>query len=133
MNVLLADDESKVRSALRLLLEQQPDCYIVGEVDGAQGLLEQVRATQPDVVLLDWELPGLQVLMSSAQSPLERHELHERLVHTLRELCSHAKVIALSGRPEARTAALGAGADAFVSKGNPPEQLMAAIDECWHG
>jgi DNA-binding NarL/FixJ family response regulator len=36
-------------------------------------------------------------------------------------------VIALSGRSEARLAALSAGADAFVSKGDPPERLLAAI------
>jgi hypothetical protein len=39
-------------------------------------------------------------------------------------------VIVLSGRVLARKAALAAGADAFVSKGDPPERLLAAIDDC---
>lgn len=134
MNVLLADDETKVRSALRLLLEQQPDCYIVGEAEEAQSLLEQVEVTQPDVVLLDWELPGLQDLVPAVQSgSLGTRSAHERLLLTLRKVCSRVKVIALSGRPEARAAALGAGADAFVSKGDPPEQLMTAVNDCWRG
>ncbi len=39
-------------------------------------------------------------------------------------------VVALSGRPEARQAALDAGVDAFVSKGDPPELLLKAMDKC---
>ena len=117
MRVLLADDQSKVRSALRLILEQQPDLNVLGEAVDAQGLLDWVRLVCPDVVLLDWELPGL-----------PRHDL----LSTLRARCPHLKVIALSGRPEARQAALAAGADAFVSKGDPPEQLLAAVNGCCH-
>ena len=116
MRVLLADDQSKVRSALRLLLEQEPGMSVVGEAAEAEDLLAQVRAVHPDLVLLDWELPGLQ-----AANPV---------LPTLRALCPHLSVIALSGRPGARRAALAAGADAFVSKGDPPEQLMAAVNGC---
>ena len=117
MRVLLADDQSKVRSALRLLLEQQPGTQVLGEAVDTTGLLDWVTVTCPDVVLLDWELPGLGV---------------DRLLPTLRELCPCLKVIALSGRPEARQAALDAGVDAFVSKGDPPERLLAAVNDCCH-
>lgn len=117
MRVLLADDQSKVRSALRLLLEQQPDLNILGEAVDAQSLLDWVSVVCPDVVLLDWELPGLGT---------------NSLLPTLRQLCPHLKVIALSGRLEARGAALSAGADAFVSKGEPPERLLAAVNDCCH-
>lgn len=117
MRVLLADDQAKVRSALRLLLEQEPDLNVLGEAVDAQGLLDWVRAACPDVVLLDWELPGLKA---------------NSLLPILRQLCPHLKVIALSGRPEARGAALAAGADAFVSKGDLPERLLAAVRECYH-
>ena len=113
MRVLLADDQSKVRSALRLILEHQPDLNVLGEAVDAQGLLDWVRLVCPDVVLLDWELPGL-----------PRHNL----LSALRASCPHLKVIALSGRPEARQAALADGADVFVSKGDPPEQLLAAVN-----
>ena len=112
MRVLLADDQAKVRSALRLLLEQQPELEVVGEAAEVGGLLAQVRAIRPDLVLLDWELPGLQTVS---------------LLPALRDLCPHLRVVALSGRPEARQAALDAGVDAFVSKGDPPERLLAAV------
>ena len=117
MRVLLADDQSKVRSALRLLLEQEPGMSVVGEAVEAEDLLAQVEATQPDLVLLDWELPSLRT---------------DDWLSTLRTLCPRLKVIALSGRPEARQAALTAGADTFISKGDPPERLLAAVNDCCH-
>lgn len=112
LRVLLADDQPEVRSALRLLLEQEPGIQVLGEVVDACELLSRVRATSPDLALLDWELPGC----SAAE-----------LLAALRSSCVNLKVIALSGRPEARHAALAAGADTFVSKGDPPEALLRAL------
>lgn len=115
MRVLLADDQAKVRSALRLLLEHQPDIEILGEAVDTTGLLDWLKAANPDVVLLDWELPGLPA------------------VALLRQMRSHwpgLRVIALSGVPQARQAALAAGAHAFVSKGDPPEVLVRAVHAC---
>ena len=53
------------------------------------------------------------------------------LLPALRQACPALSVIVLSGRPEAEDAALAAGADAFISKADPPEQLLAAIADCW--
>jgi len=114
MRVLLADDRTKVRSALRLL-EYGQGSKVVGEAAKADGLLAQTMATDPGLVLLDWELPGL---------------LTDGSLSALRRACPDVCVIAPSGRPEARWAALAAGADALVSKGYPPERLLAAIDDC---
>jgi len=112
MRILLADNLPKVRFALRVLLEQQPGLEVVGEAADAQDLLAQVQATAPDLVLLHWRLPGL----TAAD-----------LLSTLREAFSSLLVIVLSAQSEARHAALAAGADAFVSKADPPEQLLAAV------
>ena len=112
MHILLGDDHAEVRSALRFLLEQEPGIDVVGEVAEAQMILSKAAAAQPDLVLFDWELPGLPAA---------------DLVLALRSRCLHAKVVALSGRPEARTEALAAGVDAFVSKGEPPEYLLATL------
>jgi DNA-binding NarL/FixJ family response regulator len=116
IDILLADDQPQVRSALRLLFEQQPDLCVLGEAVDAQGILDWLSATCPDAVLLDWELPGLHGGNALA---------------TLRARRPHLKLIALSGRPEARDAALAAGMDAFVSKGDPPEELLSAVCCCW--
>ena len=111
MRILLADDEDKVRSALRLLLEQEPGLNVVAEADG---LLAEVQAAAPEVVLLEWKLPGL----SAA------------ILWKLRSFCPGVGLVAMSGRSEARLAALNAGADAdaFVGKGEPPEGLLAALE-----
>lgn len=115
MKVLLADDQIKVRSALRLLLEQQTDVEILGEAVDSTGVLDWIRVACPDVILLDWELPGLQTT---------------QLVGAVREICPGVRTVAMSGRPESRTAALAAGVDVFVSKGEPPERLLSGIAAC---
>jgi len=53
MEVLLADDQAKVRSALRLLLEHQTNVKILGEAVDTTGTLDWVKAASPDLVLLD--------------------------------------------------------------------------------
>ncbi len=112
MRILVADDQAPVRSAMRFLLGQEPYLHVVGEaVDGAD-LLRMVRTRCPDLVLLDWELPGLKA---------------QDLLSVLCSTCPDLMVIALSGWPEARQPALDAGAHAFVSKGDPPERLLATI------
>jgi DNA-binding NarL/FixJ family response regulator len=115
MRILLADNQAKVRFALRVLLERQADFHIVGEATDADDLLDMAKADCPDVVLLAWELPG----MPAAQ-----------LIAALRATCPDLVVIALSGRLEARQAALCAEADAFVSKGEPPERLLRTVSAC---
>lgn len=112
MRVVLADDRIAVRSALRFLLENEPKLRVIGDAGEARALLGLLQKVCPDVVLLDWGLPGCRP---------------EELVPELRALCPRVRLVVLSGRPEAARAALAAGADAFVSKGDPPEQLLAAL------
>ncbi len=115
MRILIADRQHKVRFALRVLLERQPGYEVMGEATNAQGLLDQAEVACPDVVLLSWELSD---------------STGTDLLPALREICPDLIVIALSGRLGVCQAALDAGADAFVSKGNPPEKLLAAINDC---
>jgi CheY-like chemotaxis protein len=115
MRILIADPQPKVRFALRVLLERQPGLEVVGEAGDAEGLLSQTEVACPDAVLLGWELSGIPV---------------EQVMSALRKACPELVVIALSGRLEAQRAAAALGADAFVSKSSPPEQLLAAIAAC---
>jgi DNA-binding NarL/FixJ family response regulator len=112
MDVVLADDQAEVRSALRLILEDQQGLHVSSEACRADELLRAVEDVRDGVVILDWELPGLQTT-----------DLLRVLAATRPDL----KVIALSGRLEARRAALDAGADAFVSKCDPPEELLRVV------
>jgi DNA-binding NarL/FixJ family response regulator len=112
MRIVLADARSAVRSALRLRLGQEPGLTIVGEAATADQLTRQTSATLPDLIVLDWDLPGMPPAALVAQ---------------VRRRQPRAFVLALSGRPEERASALAAGADAFVNKGDAPEQLLAAV------
>jgi DNA-binding NarL/FixJ family response regulator len=113
VRVLIADDEPRVRSALRLLLRYYPGVVVTDEADSVGHALELTARWRPDLVLLDWELPG-------------RHG--SAVLEELRAARQGVVVIALSGRPEARRAALDAGVDAFVSKGDPPERLLSMLE-----
>jgi CheY-like chemotaxis protein len=112
MRILIADDWPNVKNALRVLLEQQPGLQVVGEVRDVGELLARIKENCPDAALLGWELPG-------------RREVD--LLSALRTACPELIVIVLSGRADARRAALAAGTDAFVSKVAPPERLLSAL------
>lgn len=112
MNLFLADDDARARAALRLLFEHQPRMCVAGEAASGQALLAALLLAEPDVVLLDWELPGPPATA---------------VVAGIRVRCPGARVVALSGRIEAYRAALAAGVDAFISKTDPPERLLTTL------
>ena len=116
VRVLIADDQPKVRFALRVALEGQPGPKTVGEATDTADLLAQARAACPDLLLLAWDLPEM-------PTPELLSELHR--------ICCHLKVIVLSEKSEAEKAARVVGVDAFVSKADPPEHLSSAISACW--
>ena len=112
MNILIGDAQPRVRFGLRLLFEQQPGWKVTGEADDAEALLDAVRFRCPDLVLLDWELPGMPA---------------EELLALIRQVCPRLGVIFMSGRIELRPMALQAGADIFAYKADPPEKLLEQI------
>jgi two-component system invasion response regulator UvrY len=112
MRVLLADNHAQIRWALRTVIKEQPGMVLVGEVTKADDLLSQIRALNPDLILLDWELLGPE---------------KDKMIADLHRIEPKAKVIILSQRPESQQLALEAGAEAFVSKASAPEHLLAAL------
>jgi DNA-binding NarL/FixJ family response regulator len=95
------------------LLERQPLLAVVGEADDADELLALAAGVAPDIVLIDWDLAGAT----------------DGLISRLLGVCGCVRVVVLSGRPEARQAAMKAGADVFVSKTDPPECLLKAVEQ----
>jgi DNA-binding NarL/FixJ family response regulator len=112
MRALVADDVAGVRSALRLFLEQHFGARVLSEAVEAGELLAGVERACPDLLLLDWGLPRLDAM---------------EMLPVMRARCPKMKIVVLNGRPEGRRAALEGGADAFVSKGDSPEELLAAL------
>ena len=109
MRILLADDQTKVRSALRLVIEQEPGFEVIDEVENPNRLLSMIEETQPDVLLLDWKL-------------LPKDRTH--LLQTLKGKFPYLRVIVLSTCILDRQKALSAGAYGFVSKVDPVETLI---------
>lgn len=112
VRILVAESRPEVRSALRLLIEQDEVMVVTTEAAKVEELLRQVRIACPDVVLLDCDLPGIRV---------------SEVMPQLRSICPAVQVVALCTRPEMRGAVLSAGADAFVCKTEPPERLLAIL------
>lgn len=112
MRFLLADGGAPTRFALCALLEQHPGWKIVGEVASGDLLLEKVKAVRPDVLLIDWNLPGVK---------------SEDCIPVLKESYPNLVIIVMSGRPELKLKACSKGADAFVSKTESPDKLLDAI------
>ena len=117
MNILLADDQNKVRFALRVLLEQKPGIKIVEEATSAGEVMARLRQACPDLVILDWNLPGLDIAS---------------VLEMLHQYCPHTYVIALSEREETQPLALASGVDAFACKTNSPERLLSLIEDYAH-
>lgn len=120
MRVIVADDQEAVRSALGLVLDEDPALQVVAEAEDAGDLLQIVRNGNVDLVLMDWELPGL-------GDPGSRSA--EAFLDSLRSQHPQVRVIVMSSRPESRLSALAAGADAFIYKGDPPEFLLLALKQ----
>ncbi len=112
MRIVVGDRDVRVRSALKALLREEDGVTLVGESSDLPSLVVQIKELKPDVVLLDWELPG----RPAAALLLAQEQLH-----------TPPKVIVFSARSASEQESLALGADAFVSKGDAPEALLAAF------
>ena len=112
LRILVADRDPRVRAALQTLLLQMSASIAIHECGDIGSLVGQARGFQPHLVLLDWDL-----ICHPAAA----------LLYALQELETRPTVIVLSTRPESEEEALIAGAEAFVSKVDPPDQLLRVI------
>jgi DNA-binding NarL/FixJ family response regulator len=123
MRFLVADDNTEIRGALRLLLDELGESDIVERTDQA-GVLAAAVDRPIEALLLDWELP------ESATGRLRDGEDQSgcaSLVQEVRRRLPECRIIAMSGRPEARADSLRAGCDGFVSRNEPPDRLVALL------
>ncbi|MFF2493503.1 DNA-binding response regulator [Agromyces sp. NPDC058064] len=112
--ILIAEDQRMMRSALATLLELEPDLTVVGSVERGDEVVAAAARLQPEIVLLDIELPGASGL--DVIEPLLAAAPGSRVV-----------VVTTFGRPGYLARALAAGASGFLVKDDPVEQLAGAI------
>ncbi len=114
IRLLLADDQALVRGAMAALLGLEPDLEVVAEVGRGDEVLSAVVRHQPDVCVLDIEMPGLDGIEATAG--LKAAGLATRIL-----------VVTTFGRPGYLRRALEAGASGFVVKDTPAAQLADAV------
>jgi two-component system response regulator DesR len=114
IRVLLADDQTMFRDAVAALLALEPDIEVVATVGRGDEVPAAVRRTQPDVALLDVEMPGADGLTAARE---------------LRESGFAGKVVILTtfDRPGYLRAAMESGASGFLLKDVPVAELAGAI------
>ncbi len=114
IRLLLADDQAMVRSALAALLSLEPDFEVVAEVGRGDEVVAAATVHQPDVALLDIEMPGLDGLAAAAALAHEAPDVRVIILTTF-------------GRPGYLRRAMESGALGFVVKDAPAEQLADAV------
>jgi DNA-binding NarL/FixJ family response regulator len=116
IRVLLADDQTLVRSGFRVLLDRTDDIDVVGEVSNGADALEAVRSTRPDVVLMDIRMPVMDGLEATRQIVSDPETCAVRVIMlTTFELDQYV------------FDAIDAGASGFLLKDVEPDDLRAAI------
>jgi DNA-binding NarL/FixJ family response regulator len=120
ITVLIADDHALVRDGMRRLLTAAGDITVVAELETGDGVPDALARTDADVALIDIGMVG------------------PPFTHLVRELATRfpgTRTIVVSGCDEQEFAvpALRAGAAGFVSKGNPPQELIVAVRKVYAG
>jgi two-component system response regulator DesR len=112
MRIFIADESKEIRLALQMLFNQQPGMTVIGIAVSSDGVVEQIIASKPDVLLLNWNLPG---------------DFLPDTLARLRSLMPGLKLVVLGVQFESRTAALAAGVDAFLDMSTPPHEMVEVL------
>ena len=120
MRIVIVDDHTVVRDALRTTLDAEDDINVVGEAgDGKQGV-QKAQELNPDLVLMDIAMPGMNGIDAC---------------HEIRDLLPDTKVLMLTASQdeESWTASMLAGAQGYVLKVSGQEEILHAIREVGRG
>lgn len=123
LRVLIADDWQQVRQELRAILPLAGEIEVIGEAANGLEAVQLAAALQPQAILLDLQMPGMDGWQAAAQ---------------IKTICPTCRVIALTihGDETSRRRAAEAGFDAFIVKGAPISALIEALgkyEEDSHG
>lgn len=112
VKTFLAEGENHVRQAIHLNLDHIEGVLVTGESNSAECLLAQISQQPPDVLLLDWHLPGM--------NP-------QRMLPVIRRYCPRTMIIATVLQPKLGKLALAYGVDAYLLKSLSPNKFVEAL------
>ncbi|ASO19357.1 DNA-binding NarL/FixJ family response regulator [Actinoalloteichus hoggarensis] len=115
IDVLLVDDEALVRVGLRAIIDSQPDLRVVGEAADGVDVVPLVRASRPDVVVMDVRMPGIDGIEATRRLLTGSPDPPRVLVLTTFENDDHVYE------------ALRVGAQGFLLKRAAPEEILRAV------
>jgi two-component system, NarL family, response regulator NreC len=120
INIILADDHQVVRKGLRALLSSEPDFSVVGEAGDGLETVQLVEQVQPDILVLDLMMSGINGLEVTRQ--LSKKGIKTGIV-----------ILSMHNNEAYVLEALRSGARAYILKDSPPEELTRAIREVSSG
>jgi len=112
IRVLVVDDHPLVRSTLTELISDESDLTVVGECEDGSQVLEAVERLQPDVVLMDLSMPGMNGLAAT---------------EALRAVRPEPRVVVLTAESGVRSEVMAAGADALLPKDLRSAALLGCL------
>lgn len=120
IKVLIADDHTILRKGLRLLLRNTEKFELVGEAENGREAVELTTKLLPDIVLIDLVMPGMNGIEAIQEIKLKFPKM---------------PILVLTSFAEEENVfpAIKAGAMGYLLKDSPPEQLLKAIEDVYHG
>ena len=120
VQVLIADDEVHTRQGLQALLAAWPEIKVVGAAANGVEAVQLVEKCRPDVALMDIPMPVPALSGAEEMDGLEA-------IRLIKSRQPQVRIVVLTMYTAHRAAALAAGADAFLLKGCPAQDLLDAI------
>ena len=112
--ILIVDDNAQLRTLLRGIAAQEPDCHVVGEAEDGAEAIRLAQALQPDIVLLDLAMPRVNGLEALRRIKVERP-------------ATKVIIVTVHAEDAYRQAAADSGADAFLLKKTLVAVLLPTI------
>jgi DNA-binding NarL/FixJ family response regulator len=110
MRIVVATGDTDLRLAIQLMLSEEPGINIIGSASDSGGFIALIKSTNPDLALVDWDLPGCN---------------NEDLVREVKAIKSETKLtLIVLGKRSTKETAVDAGADDYLIKGDPPDMLL---------
>ncbi len=116
IRVVLVDDQALIRAGFKVIVDSDPDIAVVGEAEDGGSAIDVIRASRPDVVLMDIRMPGRSGIETTKAIVADEDLAGVRVI-----------VLTTFELDEYVVDAMRAGASGFLDKGVDPQQLLEAI------